>query len=64
MEWEAELKPAMQKAGVEILDRPDDEAAWQEKAMTIWPDLYPKLGDLGLLDKMLADMKRTRPNAK
>ena len=64
MEWEAQLKPAMQKAGVEILDRPEDEEVWQEKAMALWPDLYPKMGDLTLLDKMMADMKRTRPQAK
>ena len=61
MEWEAALKPAMQKAGVEILDRPDDEALWQKKAMELWPSLYPKIGTLDLLDAMMADMNRTRP---
>ena len=61
MEWESILKPAMQKAGVEILDRPDDEALWQKKAMELWPSLYPKIGTLDLLDAMMADMNRTRP---
>ena len=61
IEWEAALKPAMQKAGVEILDRPDDEALWQKKAMELWPSLYPKIGTLDLLDAMMADMNRTRP---
>ena len=59
MEWESILKPAMQKAGVEILDRPDDEALWQKKAMELWPSLYPKIGTLDLLDAMMADMNRT-----
>ena len=61
LEWESILKPAMQKAGVEILDRPDDEALWQKKAMELWPSLYPKIGTLDLLDAMMADMNRTRP---
>lgn len=61
MEWEAILKPAMQKAGVEILDRPDDEELWQKKAMELWPSLYSKIGALDLLDAMMADMNRTRP---
>ena len=61
MNMEARLKPAMKKAGVEILDKPEDEHVWQEKAMALWPELYPKIGDLDLLDKMMADMHRKRP---
>lgn len=51
----------MKKAGVEILDKPEDENVWEEKAMALWPDLYPKIGNLDLLDKMMADMHRKRP---
>ena len=29
--------------------------------MALWPDLYPKIGNLDLLDKMMADMNRKRP---
>ena len=61
MAMEARLKPAMKKAGVEILDKPEDENVWEEKAMALWPDLYPKIGNLDLLDKMMADMHRKRP---
>ena len=61
MAMEARLKPAMKKAGVEILDRPEDESVWEEKAMALWPDLYPKIGQLDLLDRMMADMRRQRP---
>ena len=60
-DMEARLKPAMKKAGVEILDKPEDENVWEEKAMALWPDLYPKIGNLDLLDKMMADMHRKRP---
>ena len=56
MAMEARLKPAMKKAGVEILDN-----VCEEKAMALWPDLYPKIGNLDLLDKMMADMHRKRP---
>lgn len=61
MAMEARLKPAMQKAGVEILDKPEDEDIWEKKALALWPDLYPKIGNLDLLDKMMADMGRRRP---
>ncbi|MFQ9489914.1 MAG: TRAP transporter substrate-binding protein [Bilophila wadsworthia] len=61
MAMEARLKPAMKKAGVEILDKPEDENVWEEKAMALWPDHYPKIGNLALLDKMMADLHRKRP---
>lgn len=32
----------MKKAGVEILDKPEDENVWEEKAMALWPISTPK----------------------
>lgn len=32
--------------------------------MALWPDLYPKIGNLDLLDKMMADMHRKRRKRK
>lgn len=61
MEMESVLKPAMQKAGVEILDRPDDEQLWQGKAMAVWSQLYDKIGELDILDKIMRDVGRPRP---
>ena len=51
----------MKKAGVEILDKPEDEPVWQEKAMCVWPQFYDKIGDISLLDTMMKSLGRTRP---
>lgn len=56
-----ELKEAIAKAGVAILDKPEDEDVWAEKAMTVWPQFYDKIGDLSLLDNVLKSLGKTRP---
>ena len=56
-----ELKKQIKAAGVEILDQPDDEPVWIEKAQAIWPEFYDKIGDITLLDSMMKTLGRTRP---
>ena len=47
-EMETELVKALKDKGVEILDKPEDESVWQEKAMNVWPQFYDKIGDISL----------------
>jgi tripartite ATP-independent transporter DctP family solute receptor len=56
-----ELKGAIAKAGVQILDKPEDEAEWAKRAMTVWPQSYSKIGDLSLLDNVMKSLGRTKP---
>lgn len=58
---EAELVTAIKAGGVEILPKPDDESVWQEKAMSVWPQFYDKIGDISLLDTMMRSLGRSRP---
>ena len=60
-EMETELVKALKDKGVEILDKPEDEPVWQEKAMGVWPQFYDKIGDISLLDTMMKSLGRTRP---
>ena len=60
-EMETELVKALKDKGVEILDKPEDESVWQEKAMNVWPQFYDKIGDISLLDTMMKSLGRTRP---
>ncbi|WP_303237791.1 TRAP transporter substrate-binding protein [uncultured Bilophila sp.] len=60
-EMEAELVTAIKASGVEIVSKPDDEAVWQEKAMSVWPQFYDKIGDISLLDTMMKTLGRSRP---
>ena len=61
MKLEEAVKPAVIKAGVQIIETLDDEPLWVEKAMTVWPAMYPNIGDLTLLDKIMETLGRTRP---
>ena len=58
---DAELKAHIAKAGVQIIDKPEDESVWAEKAMTVWPQFYDKIGDLSLLDNVLKSLGKTKP---
>lgn len=58
---EAELVTAIKASGVEILPKPDDETVWQEKAMSVWPQFYDKIGDISLLDTTMRSLGRSRP---
>ena len=60
-EMETDLVKALKDKGVEILDKPEDESVWQEKAMGVWPQFYDKIGDISLLDTMMKSLGRTRP---
>ena len=60
-EMEKELKGNIAKSGVQIIDKPADEDMWAQKAMTVWPQFYSKMGDLSLLDSILKSLGRTRP---
>ncbi len=58
---EKDLKSAIAKSGVQIIDKPADEDVWAQKAMTVWPQFYSKMGDLSLLDSILKSLGRARP---
>ncbi|MDR1777443.1 MAG: TRAP transporter substrate-binding protein [Desulfovibrio sp.] len=60
-EMDKELKAAIAKAGVQIIDRPADEAEWAERAMSIWPQFYSKIGDLTLLENVMKSLGRKKP---
>lgn len=60
-EMEAELKADMRKKGVEIIEKPEDEDAWMQQAMSVWPQFYDKVGDLSLLDAVMKTLGRQRP---
>ncbi len=60
-EMEADLVKQLQTAGVQIVDAPQDEPVWQEKAMSVWPQFYDKIGDISLLDAMMKTLGRSRP---
>ena len=56
-----DLKGVIAKAGVQILDKPEDEDVWAKKAMTVWPQFYDKIGDLSLLDNILKSLNKNKP---
>lgn len=60
-QMEADLKVDMRKKGVEIIEKPEDEDAWMQKAMSVWPQFYDKVGDLSLLDSVMKTLGRQRP---
>ena len=60
-EMEAELVTSIKASGVEIVSKPEDEDLWQEKAMSVWPQFYDKIGDVSLLDAMMKSLGRSRP---
>ncbi|MDR1659836.1 MAG: TRAP transporter substrate-binding protein [Desulfovibrio sp.] len=60
-EMDRDLKAAIAKAGVRIIDKPDDETEWSGRAMTVWPQFYDKIGDLTLLDNVMKSLGRTKP---
>ena len=60
-EMEKAMKVDIAKAGVQIVENLADEDLWAERAMTVWPQFYNKIGDLSLLDAVLKTLGRTRP---
>ena len=58
---ESDLKAAMRQKGVEIIEKPEDEDVWMQKAMSVWPQFYDKVGDLTLLDTVMKSLGRERP---
>lgn len=47
-------KDILAKNGVTLVGQPDDEAAWVEKARTVWPEVMPRIKDKAMLEKVFA----------
>ncbi len=60
-EMEKQLKKQMIDSGVEIIDKIENEEAWINAAMGIWPQFYDKIGDVTLLDTFMTTLGRQRP---
>ncbi|MFZ5944368.1 MAG: TRAP transporter substrate-binding protein [Bacillota bacterium] len=58
-----EAKDLLIKAGIEVYGAPDDEPIWVEKAMSVWPQFYDKIGDPFVLDSFLKTLGREKPKA-
>lgn len=58
---EDNAKKKLEEAGVVLSGTPKDEDVWIEKAMTVWPQFYDKIGDQSILDAFLKTLGREKP---
>ncbi len=58
---ETEAKAKLQEKGLILSGTPKDEAVWKEKAMTVWPQFYSKIGDPSILESFLKVLNRSKP---
>jgi len=49
----AQALQEMLNEGMELTEPADDEKEWMEKARTIWPRFYDKIGGKEIVDKVL-----------
>jgi len=59
----ADSKDLLVKAGIEVYGAPDDEPVWAEKAMSVWPQFYDKIGDPVVLDSFMKTLGREKPKS-
>ena len=60
---DTETLQLLKDKGMVLSGTPKDEDQWMKNAMSIWPKFYNIIGDVTLLDKIMATLGREKPKA-